>query len=207
MLGDLTPCASQLRLALAVELLSLLASASHSPCTPVPSSLYSAQEQGQQQCQQQPDHALCSRWSSSTLSSMHSAHAHRSRSPGVMSSPKTFAFARGGGAAVYPLSQVALCEAEADGEHCCFEGEWEGQRQRREEADSGGCVGYLSCTGAGSRVACAYAYVWRQHPVPAVVVFLVRLLFLRLAQWKREQRLGGTATPTAGASAAGGARG
>ncbi|KAJ7309983.1 hypothetical protein DFH08DRAFT_899056, partial [Mycena albidolilacea] len=98
------PRASQLRLALAVEPLSLLAP--HSPCTPVLSSPYSAhaQERGQQQqeCQQQPEQrALRSRWSSSTLSSVHSAHAHGRRSPGVASSPKTFAFARAAGVRRY----------------------------------------------------------------------------------------------------------
>ncbi|KAJ7828588.1 hypothetical protein B0H14DRAFT_1217662 [Mycena olivaceomarginata] len=109
--------------------------------------------------------------------------------------------AGGGGAAVYALSQVALCleaEAEADGERYRFEREWEweGQGQRGEEADGGGCVCYLSCA-SSSRVAraravthYAYAYVRRQRPAPAVVVLLARLLFPRLAQWKREQRLG-----------------
>ncbi|KAJ7836482.1 hypothetical protein B0H14DRAFT_3870782 [Mycena olivaceomarginata] len=103
------PRASQLRLALAVEPLSLLASQDHSPCTPAPcaSSPYSVQErergqQQQQQCQQQPEQrALRSRWSSSTLSSVHSAHAHGRRSPGVASSPKTFAFARAAGVRRY----------------------------------------------------------------------------------------------------------
>ncbi|KAJ7680178.1 hypothetical protein B0H14DRAFT_3535924 [Mycena olivaceomarginata] len=102
------PRASQLRLALAVEPLSLLASQGHSPCTPAPCSSsspnpYSAQERGQQQqCQQEPEQrALRSRWSSSTLSSVHSAHAHGRRSPGVASSPKTFAFARAAGVRRY----------------------------------------------------------------------------------------------------------
>ncbi|KAJ7672799.1 hypothetical protein B0H14DRAFT_1010690 [Mycena olivaceomarginata] len=93
------PRASQLRLAWAVEPLCLLAP--HSPCTPSP---YSAQERGQQQCQQEPEReqrALRSRWSSSMLSSVHSAHAHGRRSPGAASSPKTFAFARAAGVRRY----------------------------------------------------------------------------------------------------------
>ncbi|KAJ7791063.1 hypothetical protein B0H14DRAFT_2625423 [Mycena olivaceomarginata] len=77
------PRASQLRLALAVEPLSLLVS------------------QQQQRCQQEPERTLRSRWSSSTLSSVHSAHAHGRRSPGVASSPKTFAFARAAGVRRY----------------------------------------------------------------------------------------------------------
>ncbi|KAJ7679702.1 hypothetical protein B0H14DRAFT_3177580 [Mycena olivaceomarginata] len=50
-----------------------------------------------------PNNARCApRWSSSTLSSVHSAHAHGRRSPGVASSPKTFAFARAAGGAASP---------------------------------------------------------------------------------------------------------
>ncbi|KAJ7728976.1 hypothetical protein B0H14DRAFT_3518395, partial [Mycena olivaceomarginata] len=82
--------------------------------------------------QQQPEQrALRSRWSSSMLSSVHSAHAHGRRSPGAASSPKTFAFcAGGGGAAVYALSQVALCleaEAEADGSATVLRGNGNGK--------------------------------------------------------------------------------
>ncbi|KAJ7787793.1 hypothetical protein B0H14DRAFT_276617 [Mycena olivaceomarginata] len=96
------PRASQLRLALAVEPLSLLAPHSPAPCASSPYSAHAQERaQQQQQCQQQPDRALRSRWSSSTLSSVHSAHARRSRSPGAASSPKTFAFARAAGVRRY----------------------------------------------------------------------------------------------------------
>ncbi|KAJ7306162.1 hypothetical protein DFH08DRAFT_517621 [Mycena albidolilacea] len=99
------PRASPLRLALAVEPLSLLAS--HSPCTRAPCSSsspspYSAQERGQQQCQQDPERERrrSARAGPPPLSSVHSAHARRSPG-GASASPKTFAFVRAAGVRRY----------------------------------------------------------------------------------------------------------
>ncbi|KAJ7787790.1 hypothetical protein B0H14DRAFT_276606 [Mycena olivaceomarginata] len=117
------PRASQLRLALAVEPLSLLAP--HSPCTPSP---YPAHERAQQQQQcQQTTRTTRAPLALVLLHALLRALRPRPRTPlprRRVVAEDVRVRARGGGAAVYALSQVALCleaEAEADGECYCFE--------------------------------------------------------------------------------------